>query len=235
MSLPGGPVPVDAARRWVGDATSRLLGETIGMSDAELREPSLLPGWSRAHVVTHIARGADRLRHVATNPEAGLGSPTDADERFEALERGADRPGIELQLDLDTSASDMHRSWNEVADWETPIQIFDKPCSLAMLPIIRLHEVCIHHLDLRTTGCDPDSIDPDASIWLLRWVLSKMVYPAGRAMTVTATSGTTATIGSGRVSRNVSGTDAHLWAWLSGRADATFVDGARGLAFDPLA
>ena len=234
MSLPGGPIPVDAARHWIGDATSRLLGDTIGMSEAAWREPSLLPGWSRAHVATHVARGADDLSSLAVDPTRGLDHSADQEARFVALEHGADRPGISLQLDLDQSASAMHRSWNDVADWDAPVTILGMSCTLATLAIIRLHEVCIHHLDLRT-GSDVDAIDRDAAVWLLRWVLSRVAGPAGRAMTITAASGTSATIGSGRVHRNVSGTDARLWAWLSGRADASGIDGARGLTFELLA
>ena len=33
-------------------------------SDAWAREPSLLPGWTRGHVLTHLARNADSQRHV---------------------------------------------------------------------------------------------------------------------------------------------------------------------------
>ena len=233
MGLPGATIPVDAVRHWIGDATSRLLGDTIGMSEAEWHQPSLLPGWSRAHVATHVARGADKLNAVALHPERGL-DHDHPDARFFALERGADRPGIDLQLDLDQSASAMHRSWNDIADWDAPVQIFGKSCKLSSLALFRLHEVCIHHIDLGMGG-SADAIDREASVWLLRWVLGRVTCPAGRAMTITAASGTVATIGSGRVHRKVSGSDARLWAWLSGRADPASVDGARGMTLGLLA
>jgi DNA-binding CsgD family transcriptional regulator len=34
------------------------------MTDAEAREPSLLPGWTRGHVLTHVARNADALTNL---------------------------------------------------------------------------------------------------------------------------------------------------------------------------
>ena len=37
-------------------ATSRLLATATALSDAQVREPSSLPGWTRGHVLTHIAR-----------------------------------------------------------------------------------------------------------------------------------------------------------------------------------
>jgi uncharacterized damage-inducible protein DinB len=43
-------------------ATDRVLATATTLSDAEAREPSLLPGWSRGHVLTHIARNADSFR-----------------------------------------------------------------------------------------------------------------------------------------------------------------------------
>ena len=39
----------------VDDATARLRLTAAGLSDQQAREPSLLPGWSRGHLLTHIA------------------------------------------------------------------------------------------------------------------------------------------------------------------------------------
>ena len=41
-------------------------------SDADVRAPSLLPGWSRGHVLTHIARNADGIA-VTLVPDDGGG------------------------------------------------------------------------------------------------------------------------------------------------------------------
>jgi hypothetical protein len=40
-------------------ATGRLLRTASRLSDADVRAPSLLPGGSRGHVLTHLARNAD--------------------------------------------------------------------------------------------------------------------------------------------------------------------------------
>ena len=45
-------------------ATTRLLATATAISDTQAREPSLLPGWSRGHVLTHIARNADGLGNL---------------------------------------------------------------------------------------------------------------------------------------------------------------------------
>ena len=47
----------DIAR--VADAHERLLTATRELRDEQMRRPSLLPGWSVGHVLTHVARNAD--------------------------------------------------------------------------------------------------------------------------------------------------------------------------------
>ncbi|GAB3867871.1 maleylpyruvate isomerase family mycothiol-dependent enzyme [Nocardioides maradonensis] len=50
-----GPVnPIEA----VLDATDRYLSSLEEVTDEQLREPSLLPGWTRGHVVAHVALNA---------------------------------------------------------------------------------------------------------------------------------------------------------------------------------
>ena len=39
-------------------ATGQLLETAARFTDAEVHEPSLLPNWSRGHVLTHLARNA---------------------------------------------------------------------------------------------------------------------------------------------------------------------------------
>ena len=41
--------------------TRRLVRSVDGMSDEQWQEPSLLPGWSRAHVVAHLTLNAEGL------------------------------------------------------------------------------------------------------------------------------------------------------------------------------
>ena len=42
-------------------AAQRLLGTARIIDESDLREPSLLPGWTRGHVLAHLARGADEI------------------------------------------------------------------------------------------------------------------------------------------------------------------------------
>jgi maleylpyruvate isomerase len=226
-------VPVDSIRRWEADQTARLLGDTISMTESQWHEPSLLPGWTRAHVVTHLARNADAMGWTALNTRDGFRRTDTPASRFLRLERGADRPGLRLQIDLDTSAGALARSWNAVTDWSRPVRMLGGTYPLSTLTVARLHEVCIHHLDL-DLGTTADDIEPEAGVWLLRWVLHRMEAERCPEVSILANSGLIATLGRGEPKRQVTGPDARIWAWLSGRISADQVVGAFELEFDLL-
>jgi maleylpyruvate isomerase len=77
--VPAPPGPDPAALRGDLDemaaSTDRLLATVDGLDDAALRAPSLLPGWTRAHVLTHIARNADGLVNLVTWARTGEETP----------------------------------------------------------------------------------------------------------------------------------------------------------------
>ncbi len=228
MRLSAGPIPVDAIRKWKLDATMRLLGDTIGISDAEWLQPSLLPGWSRAHVATHVARNADSLR--AATSCAIQGQQADcypsAERRFAAIEEGADRTGLDLQIDLDTSAGALKSAWDKVGDWHVQVEMYGRSWPLAVLPLIRLHEVVLHHIDL-ACGFTAEAVDPAPARWLLDWALTRLQPTSGLPkVRIVSDSGLTTALGNRGVERIVRGTDARLWAWLTGRAAPDSVKGA---------
>lgn len=230
-----GSVPVEDLHRWKPEATQRLLGYTIGISDEEWHEPSPLPGWSRAHLATHLARNAEHLRLIAEAVDAGRPQPVapSREERLAELERGADRGGMELQIDLDTSAGALQQAIERITHWDAVVRLRGRDWPLAAVPLARLHEVCVHHIDL---DCEfgPDDIDPSAAAWLLRWVLDLLADADLPALRIEADS-LVAELGSGPEVRTVTGSDARLWAWLSGRLPASGVAGADGLQLSLLA
>ena len=48
----------------LGRSHARLESTLNGLTDEQARQPSLLPGWSRGHVATHLSRNADALRRL---------------------------------------------------------------------------------------------------------------------------------------------------------------------------
>ena len=72
-------------------ATERLLTTATALSDAQVREPSSLPGWTRGHVLTHIARNADGLGNLLIWARTGTETPMypSARSRGDDIEAGA--------------------------------------------------------------------------------------------------------------------------------------------------
>src|SRR3712207_6264317 len=88
-------------------ATDRLLETVDGMDDEALWAPSALPGWTRAHVLTHVARNADRLAKLAWWGRTGEETPMYAGGRAgreAGIEAGAGRHIGDVRLDLNDSA-----------------------------------------------------------------------------------------------------------------------------------
>lgn len=224
---------VDPVLKRIADATQLLLGETIGISDADWHEPSLLPGWSRAHVATHLARNADALRVVASATMAGDPTPMypSASSKYNAIERGAERDGLELQVDLDTSAGELARLCERVPDWLMPVKLVGGEYPLAVITLIRLQEVTMHHMDL-DCGFTWENLDIVPARWLFQWICLLMRDDASLpALDIETTSGEHVSLGGVGERRAVSGSDAAVWAWLIGRTPGEGVTNAQGITF----
>ena len=150
------PDPAAAAaelRVAVDGATERLRETAAGLTGQQAREPSLLPGWTRGHVLTHIARNADSLRNLLIWARTGVVTPqyADADERESGIAAGAGRSPAELLADLDASAAALAAEADSLrpADWAAEVRGFRGAPHTAWFTLQRrLTEVEIHHVDL---------------------------------------------------------------------------------------
>jgi maleylpyruvate isomerase len=222
--------PPAEVHRWLADATQRLLGHTIGISETEWHQPTALPGWTRAHLATHLARNADFLTNslaaiAAGEPQPERPSPV---EERRVLEEGADRSGLDLQIDLDTSAGALQRAIDAVSEWDgAHVVLHGQICPLDRLPLARLNELEMHHYDLDPSR-DLATLDPEEAGWLLRWVIDRRQQhslPALRLIGDTVDE----TVGDGGAPLTVHGSEIELWLWLSGRGRVGQVDGADDL------
>jgi maleylpyruvate isomerase len=131
-------------------ATSRLTATAAGISDGQAREPSLLPGWSRGHVLTHLARNADGLCNLLIWARTGVETPQypSQEARNAGIEAGAGRPAAELADDLRESAAAFAREAAGVPPqaWMVPVGVPGHPAWFTLFR--RLGEVEIHHVDL---------------------------------------------------------------------------------------
>ena len=226
---------LETLRGLVTTATQRLLGDTIMVSDEDWRAPSRLPDWSRGHVATHIARQADGL--VRLTEWARTGERQDlyasAEQRAADIEEGSGRSGLDLQIDLDTSAGRLGNAFDaldEAGAWDAVVELrggLKVPARL--LPLSRLLEVVVHHVDL-DVGFEFEHIETTTAEWLLEWCAFRLrerrEFPK---LELTSESGFAIALGTAGESVAVSGTSANLLGWVMGRLDRSAVRGAEGL------
>ena len=135
-------------------ATAHLLEDAAFLDDDGMRAPSTLPGWSRGHVLTHIARNADGLRNILTTASSGVVTPMYAsnEARNADVEAGAGRPAAEILADLEKSSELFTAAYEAVGaeQWETPAYRTpdSDPLPARVLFGKRLGEVVVHHVDL---------------------------------------------------------------------------------------
>jgi maleylpyruvate isomerase len=148
---------VDSAQRRLSDqlddATQRLLGTARVIAEPDLRQPSLLPGWTRAHVLAHLARSADAMRTLMTAARTGQDRPAyaSAGDREAGIERGAAQSAKDLVADVADSAMALRTVARRLPDqaWPRPVRILGSaPFPAAQLLTRRLVEVELHHCDL---------------------------------------------------------------------------------------
>lgn len=222
-------------RGLVRTATARLLGDTISVADDAWRAPSRLPGWSRGHVAAHVARHADALLRLTEWARTGEQQAMYASgaQRDEDIEAGSGRRGVELQVDLDTTAERLEEAFTSLDDapsWDVRVELrggLQVPAR--MLPLARLTEVVIHHVDL-DVGFEVDDIDESTAAWLLEWSAFRLrnrdEFPR---LELTSSSGLRIAVGSSGSPIAVRGTNAQLLGWLTSRSRGSSVSGAADL------
>ncbi len=222
--------PADAAARAaelaprVDAATQSLLQSAAGITDEQARAASLLPGWSRGHVLTHIARNADSLRNLLIWAHTGVETPQypSQEARDLGIAAGAGRPAAELIDDVEVSAAALAAEAAILADadWAAEVHGIRGRSHPAWYTLWRrLSEVEFHHVDLGA-GYEPDQWPEEFAVQSLERVsadFSKPDCPA--AVLVSLDSGRTHRIGPAKSesATQVSGPTRVLLAWLTGR------------------
>jgi maleylpyruvate isomerase len=148
---------MDAAQRQlydqIDDATQRLLGTARVITEPDLRQPSLLPGWTRAHVLAHLARNSDAMRALLVGARSGQDRPAYAssEARDADIERDAAQGAKDLVADVADSAMALRTIARQLPDqaWAYPVRVLDSaPFPAEQLLTRRLVEVELHHCDL---------------------------------------------------------------------------------------
>ncbi|MEU3773921.1 maleylpyruvate isomerase family mycothiol-dependent enzyme [Streptomyces sp. NPDC032472] len=202
--------------RSVREATDRLLTAVAKLDNAALAEESLLPGWSRGHVLAHLSRNADALVNVlAGRPMYESGEARDAD-----IERDAPRP-LDAQLaDLRATHEGFLAETGRDQDWSRTVELRNGVTDLASnVPFRRLVEIELHHVDLNVgyelSDLPEEFTDREIAFLADRWSGRPGVPPVTLTLSdgepVARTGGTEGT------PVTLSGPKDELLGWLAGR------------------
>src|SRR6187399_3262681 len=104
------------AREWMDQGTRLLLATVDRLGDADFDAPSMLPGWTRRHVVAHVSNNAEAFRRAVHWARTGEETPMYAsDESREAeIEQASRLPVADLRALLRGSAEALARDFDEL-------------------------------------------------------------------------------------------------------------------------
>jgi len=204
----------------LADATNRLVRTVDGMTDEQYTEPSLLPGWTRAHVVAHLALNAEGLGGAVQGIASGEPAPMYAsnEARDSDIDEVAALSPSALRERLLASSGLFAESVGHLTEegWAEEIERVPGGMhfTVASIPARRRTEVEIHHADLGLAyTCDDWPGDFCAA---LIPVMTARLQDRDQGFTVVATDLNRSwdVAGGGA---EISGTGGHLGWWLSGR------------------
>ncbi len=239
---------IGAALADIEMATRRLLVTAALLTDAQVREPSRLPGWTRGHVLTHLARNADGCCNLLAWARTGTETPMYPSEaaRDAAIAAGAGRTAAGIAADARDSAARLARAAARLpaGAWAAPVARRGRAFPARELLAMRRSEVEIHHVDLGA-GYQPGDWPPgfaraglarvardlagrpDVPALLISpeggagFRIGPAAPPGGPDSPAAQAGGTDGQAGGHAPQAGVSGPPGALLAWLTGRGDGT--------------
>lgn len=221
------PRSLDDSRRWVREGTELCSSSISGLDEKAFAEPSGLPGWSRSHLVAHLAANAEAIGNLVR--WAATGEPTpmyaSAEARAAGIEDGSRRPGDELVDWFARSAAALEASMDSLteAQWHAEVVTGQgRTVPATEIPWMRAREVMVHAVDLNT-GLTFDDLPADFLVALASDIAGKRNSAATADATPAVTVEATDTgqrwelVGRG-TAEVVSGTQAAVTSYLAGRA-----------------
>ena len=225
--------PSDVARRLsaVRASTDRFVRTLVDLrlDDATVRVPSLLPGWTRGHVLTHLARDADAMRGALAGALRGEPTPmypAGAAARAADIDAGAGRPAGALLADVADTAERLDQAWSRMTEeaWDVDTPTLTGPSAAWRLLGLRWREIEIHWVDLDVGHRPADWPASFASPLLPALASADRLgprLPAGLSVDLDVTdTGQLLSVTNGPARITVSGPSWALVGWLVGRPAA---------------
>ncbi|MGH3984321.1 MAG: maleylpyruvate isomerase family mycothiol-dependent enzyme [Pseudonocardiaceae bacterium] len=158
----------DTALAWA--ANGQALFERAVAECSDLHGPSRLPGWTRGHVVCHVARNAEGLVRLLHWARTGIETPMypSMEARAAHIEAGAGRPLDEQLEDVRNTGAAFAAAAEELSaqHWEATVRTRHGPVPAATIPWARVREVWLHLVDLNA-GATIDVLPEDIATALV--------------------------------------------------------------------
>lgn len=205
--------------------TALLVGTASSLDDQSIRAPSLCQGWTRAHVLSHLARNADGLGNLVSwaitgTPVAMYESPEARDADITA---GSTRGAQEILTDLTESAERFASAATGLAGPPEHAEVEVRTGRRVLggqLPTLRLLEVVFHHVDLFAGYTFADA-DPGFVRRAIDNAVGRMKVSSQEPdILLSSDGGDTWSLGEG--TQEITGTNAALLLWLT-RGDGSGV------------
>jgi maleylpyruvate isomerase len=215
--------------------TNSLIRTAQGLDEDSIRAASLCPGWTRAHVLAHLARNADALGNlvrwaVTGTPVAMYRSPQ---AREDDIDAGSTRTAQEIVTDLQEAAARFASAAPGLAGPPEQVEVEmrgRRKVLAGQLPTLRLLEVVIHHVDLNAGYSFADA-DPG---FVKRAISNAVARIAARddGASILLTSSERDSWSMGEGTQEVTGSNATLLLWLA-RGDERGVSSKQALPVLP--
>ena len=195
-----------------------FLGLARALDPGSLGAPSRCAGWTRGHILSHIARNADALRNCALSATTGRPIPMYASQeaRDAGIEAGSGRPLDEQVADLEASADRLRPALAALTPDVVDVEVQARGGIMiraGIVPRMRLRELVFHGIDLDSGASYSDLDDSVVTLLLIDAVARLRGNPQTPSMTIRTHEGDAYSIGDGVPT--VSGTRAGVLAWLA--------------------
>lgn len=208
-------------------ATAFVSGLLRGLSDTDLDGNSLLPGWTRRHVVAHLAQNALAVGRLVNWAATGVENPMypSREVRDQDIDTTALLAPADLRALFHDTAAALDAAWLALPEsrWSAQVRAGQGrivPASATFW--MRIRELWVHGVDLNAgAGCDalPEPV--------LRRILGDVVTSwqasgAGDGLVLSVSTPAPFTLGDATApdARVVTGSLAALTAWATGRGSS---------------
>jgi len=208
---------------WMREGTEHLLRTVDKLDDDAVLAASRLPGWTRAHVIGHVARNAEALARLATWARTGVETPmyTDSAQRAEEIEESASKSPASLRDELTSTADGLAEALDGLTadQWQAQVRsALGRAIPAAEIPWMRIREVWLHAVDLGV-GASVADLPSGVVDLLLDDVTSALSRKDGcPALTLApADRDSTWRLGAGDAESRITAPAFELAGWLTGR------------------